>query len=151
RRRSTGWTSTRRRFTVSRLPGGRTKRKAGSTQQPPRAIRAVSAPSPFDASERSRPIGEPVRAGAGPSRPSESRPRTMLRRSAALGQVARRVDQRDVREGLREIAQQPPGRRVVLLRQQAHVVAQAKETLEDLPCLRGPPLQREVVGEPERA
>ena len=40
------------------------------------------------------------------------------------------VHQADVGERLREVAQQPPGDGVVLLRQQADVVAQGQQALE---------------------
>ena len=43
-----------------------------------------------------------------------------------------------------------PGHRVVLLREQAHVVAQGQQPLEDLPGLVEAPDQHEVVDEPER-
>ena len=45
----------------------------------------------------------------------------------ALRDDARRIDQRDVRERLREVADKAACARVVLLREEAHVVAQADE------------------------
>jgi hypothetical protein len=62
-------------------------------------------------------------------------------RRALVGarQVHRRVDQADVRERLREVANLPPGVRVVLLRQEAHVVTATQAiTLEWVKCRRGP-------------
>lgn len=50
-----------------------------------------------------------------------------------MGEVVRRVDERDVGKGLREVADEPPGRDVVLLSQQAHIVAQARKPLEEAP------------------
>ena len=62
-----------------------------------------------------------------------------------------RADQRQVGQRLRRVARHPATDRVVLLRQQADVVGQADEDVEDL----GRPLDvvgaREGVGEPERA
>ena len=52
------------------------------------------------------------------------------RRSVGVGQVHGGVDQRDVRERLREVADQAPAPRVVLLGEQADVVAQRQQPLE---------------------
>ena len=56
------------------------------------------------------------------------------------------IDQRDVGEGLREVAHQPSGQRVVLLGEQAEVVAQGQEPLEEL--LAPPPRARSCAGSP---
>jgi hypothetical protein len=66
-------------------------------------------------------------------------------------QVMRRIDQRDMREGLREIADLPAGSRVVFLRQQSKIVAQIEKPLEHPPRVGIPPLQDIIVGEPEAA
>ena len=50
----------------------------------------------------------------------------------------RRVDQRQVGERLREVAELAPGHRVVLLGQQPHVVAQTQQPLEQLAGLVAP-------------
>src|ERR1700722_7911261 len=42
------------------------------------------------------------------------------------------VDQGHMRERLREVAHEAPGQRVVLLREQAEIVAQGQESLEEL-------------------
>src|SRR5690348_13455070 len=61
------------------------------------------------------------------------------------------VDQGDVRERLREVADQPAAADVVLLGEEADVVAQREQSLEELPRLVAAAGQREIVGEPERA
>src|SRR5262245_39582812 len=71
--------------------------------------------------------------------------------TAAAREVARSVDQPDMRERLREVSNQPSRHWIVLLRQQAHVVAQRQELFEDLGGLVVAALEREVVGQPERA
>src|SRR5207248_7027097 len=75
----------------------------------------------------------------------------VLRRSVGAREIARGVDQRHVGEGLRKIPEEPSMRRIVLLGEQPDVVAERDEPLEDLARLRAAPLQRQVVGEPERA
>jgi len=55
---------------------------------------------------------------------------TLLGRLFAARQVERRVDQRDVREGLREVAELAFGMWVVFLAQQSEVVAQSDQALE---------------------
>src|SRR5581483_11999439 len=106
-------------------------RTRGPRQAPPRPIAAAS---PFLPARQTRAID-------GPSR--RSRRRTFLKSDAARGsavgasvapgalfarlgvvrQVGGGVDQADVREGLREVAGEPAGGRIVFLGQQAHVVA----------------------------
>src|SRR5690606_10260732 len=53
-----------------------------------------------------------------------------LRRRPPTGQVEGAVDQPHVREGLREVARQPPVCRVVSLGEQSEVVAYGKQPLE---------------------
>lgn len=53
---------------------------------------------------------------------TRSRLGAMPRRARPARQIARAVDERDVRQRLREVPEQPPGPRVVLLGEQAHVV-----------------------------
>ena len=57
--------------------------------------------------------------------------RALLRRLRRARQVVRGVDQRDVRERLREVADQPLASRVVLLGEQADVVAQREQPFEE--------------------
>ena len=75
----------------------------------------------------------------------------MLGRPAGLRQVARRIDERHVRQRLRKIAEHASFSRVVLLREQADVIAESDQTLEQ--CFRVGPASAEAkgVGEPERA
>ena len=56
-----------------------------------------------------------------------------------------------MRERLRKIAELAAGTRIVFFGEQANIVAQCEQSLEQ--CLRGrvPPRQRQIVGEPERA
>src|SRR4029079_14799901 len=60
-------------------------------------------------------------------------------------------DERQVREGLREVADEALGQRVVLLGEQAHVVLQGQEPAKQLLRLRPPSDHRERVDEPEAA
>src|SRR5204863_7611727 len=62
-----------------------------------------------------------------------------------------RPDHRDVREGLREVADEPPVRDVVLLRQEADVVADIEDPFEELPRLFVVSLQLLTVREPAGA
>ena len=55
---------------------------------------------------------------------------------SARAEIERGVDQRDVREGLREVADQPARRAVVFLGQQPDVVAQRQQPLEQRSRLR---------------
>src|SRR3546814_1888043 len=54
----------------------------------------------------------------------------LLRRAGSIEQVAGGVDQRQMRERLREIAELAPVDRVVFLGQQADVIAQAQQPFE---------------------
>ena len=63
----------------------------------------------------------------------------------------RRIDQSDVRERLREIADLPAGSRVVFLRQQSNIVAEVEKPLEHQPGVAIPALQDVVVCEPKAA
>ena len=65
--------------------------------------------------------------------------------------LGRRVDERHVGERLREIADQPPRHRVVLLGQQAEVVAEVEQPLEELAGIVVAPEHAQAVGQPERA
>ena len=56
-----------------------------------------------------------------------------------------------MRECLREIAKLPLRRRVVFFRQQANIVAQREQTLEQGACFGIPTLQLVIIGEPEAA
>src|SRR3954467_11871943 len=68
-----------------------------------------------------------------------------------LAQVHRGIDQRDVREGLREVAQLAAAARVGFLGEQADVVGEAAQALEQLARLGAPAEQDQAVGEPEAA
>ena len=51
-------------------------------------------------------------------------------RAVHTQQIMSRVDQREMREGLRKISQLPPFRRVVFLGQKTDVVAQGQKSFE---------------------
>src|SRR5712691_2602591 len=70
---------------------------------------------------------------------------------AALAEDDRGVDEREVRECLRKVSELAVRDRVVLLGEQADVVAQVEQSLEQLARLLDVALQREHVREPERA
>ena len=63
----------------------------------------------------------------------------------------RRVDEADVRERLREVADEPAELRVVLLGEQAELVPEREQALEHLPRLVELAEEDEVVDEPEGA
>jgi hypothetical protein len=70
------------------------------------------------------------------------------------GRVPKRLrglDQREVREGLRKVPDQPLLGDVVLLGEQPQVVAERQQTLEQLASLVRAPVHRERRDEPERA
>src|SRR5438477_11924872 len=75
----------------------------------------------------------------------------LLDRLRFLAQVHRCVDERDVREGLREVAEVAARARVVLLGKQADVVGEAAKALEELARLVAAPEHDQAVGEPEAA
>src|SRR5260221_1670241 len=75
----------------------------------------------------------------------------LLYRLPAVGEVERGRDEGDVREGLREIADQPPGLRIIFLGQQPEVVAQPEQPLEQALRLPAMTEQYQVVGQPEAA
>ena len=58
--------------------------------------------------------------------------RTLLRGTAGLLQIERRIDEPDVREALRKVADEAAEPRVVFLGHQPEVVAQMQNTLEKL-------------------
>src|SRR5215472_5670386 len=74
-----------------------------------------------------------------------------LLRRANIVQAHRRSDESKMRECLREIAKLPLRRRVVFFRQQAHVIAQREQTLEQGACFGIPMLQFVIVGKPKTA
>ena len=63
----------------------------------------------------------------------------------------RGADEREVGERLREVAELAAGDRVVFLGEQADVVAEVEQPLEQLARLVVPALQRQHLDEPERA
>jgi hypothetical protein len=66
-------------------------------------------------------------------------------------QAQGRSDESKMRECLREIAKLPLRLRVVFFRQQANIVAQREQTLEQRACFIIPMLQLVVAGKPEAA
>src|SRR5712691_200411 len=78
-------------------------------------------------------------------------PRSLMYRLGCVTEVMRGVDERDVRERLREVADLAAAARVVLLGQQADVVAQREDPLEQRARLVDAPEQHVRVGEPEAA
>ena len=66
-------------------------------------------------------------------------------------EIVRRIDQRDVSEGLRKISELASKNRIVFLGQQANVVAQIQQTLEEIARLLRAAGHRIVIGEPKRA
>src|SRR4029453_16825561 len=81
-------------------------------------------------------------------RPRRVRP---PRRLGVLGQVVGRVDEGHVRERLGEVPQLAAAGRIELLGQQADVVAQGEQPLEEGQGLVAPAHQGQVVGQPEGA
>jgi hypothetical protein len=74
-----------------------------------------------------------------------------LLRGADIMQAQRRSDDRKMRECLREIAKLPLRLRIVFFCQQANIVAQREQTLEERNCFGIPMLQPVIVGKPETA
>src|SRR5215469_7504356 len=70
---------------------------------------------------------------------------------ARIVQAQRRTDECKMRECLREIAKLPLRLRVVFFCQQANIVAQREQTLEQGACFGIPMLQPIIVGKPEAA
>src|SRR5438309_6710105 len=75
----------------------------------------------------------------------------LLDRLRLLAEVHRGVDERDVREGLREVAEVAARARVVLFREQPDVVGEAAQALEKFARLVAAPEHHQAVGEPEAA
>src|SRR5439155_2472716 len=63
-----------------------------------------------------------------------------------LGEVRRGVDDRGVREGLREIAEQPPPGGIVFFGEQAEIVADRQKALEQCDRVVASPDQGKAVG-----
>src|SRR4051794_28754516 len=82
---------------------------------------------------------------AAPDQPVEGRP------GLRGGDGLRRANQRQVAEGLREVADLALARHVVLLGQQPEVVRQIEQPLEELARLIDAVVQRERTDQPERA
>src|SRR6478752_1123123 len=79
-------------------------------------------------------------------------PRSMVLSCQVLtGEVDRAVHQTDVAERLRVVAELAPGRRVVLLGEQSHVVAQVQQPVEERFGLVPAARPQQGVHEPERA
>ena len=92
--------------------------------------------------------------GNGPSwyfGPETSTPRSGVGRSRGGREVQCRIHQRDVRERLGKVADQPAGLRVVFLRNQTDVVAKSEQTLEKAARFGLAAQQVKVVRQPKRA
>jgi hypothetical protein len=59
----------------------------------------------------------------------------LLRWFLHSAQIMGRIDERNVRKRLGEIADEPLGFGVVFLREEAYIVAQRQQSLEKLPCV----------------
>src|SRR4029077_7695747 len=90
-------------------------------------------------------------AGRAPFRASLASVTAAHRRRQMRQHVERGVDEREVRERLREIAEQPLRSGVVLLREETDVVREANEPPEELVRLVVAAEQLVAVDEPERA
>src|SRR5690242_527079 len=66
-------------------------------------------------------------------------------------EVERGIDERDVREGLREISDLSFDARIVLLGEQSDIIAQCEKVLEHPARVLMPAEQHVIVGEPEAA
>ena len=78
-----------------------------------------------------------------------SSPSSLGRWCRPKSKVMSRIDQRDMRKGLREIAQHAPGNGIVFLGQEADIVAEREKKLEELHRLIAPSEHDEVVRVPE--
>ena len=76
---------------------------------------------------------------------------SILGRSAVSRQVARRIDQPDMGEGLREVTKHPVRVGIVLLREESDIIPQAEKPFEQFPRFIVPALQCQIICEPERA
>ena len=76
---------------------------------------------------------------------------SVLSGPASPGQVARGVDQANMRERLRKVSDHPTRFGIVLLRQQPDVIAQVQKPFEDVSRLVVSALERKIVGKPEGA
>jgi hypothetical protein len=65
-------------------------------------------------------------------------------------QIQRSVDDPDMTERLREIAQHAPGSRIVLLSQKPDVIAQSAQAIKQVTGLLIAALEDIHIGEPER-
>src|SRR5215470_4230289 len=74
-----------------------------------------------------------------------------LLRGAGIEQAQGRSDERKMRECLREIAKLPLRLRIVFLGEQADIVAQREQTLEQGRCFGVAMLQLVIVGQPKTA
>jgi hypothetical protein len=81
--------------------------------------------------------------------PEGLRARAVLNRAILPRKAARAVDERHVREGLREVADETLAVDIVLFREKANVVPYGEEPLEELDRLGSPAAQHERVDQPE--
>ena len=77
--------------------------------------------------------------------------RGLLRRIERMMNVMRSVDERDVGQGLREIARLTPRRRIVFLRQQSDIIGDGCDALEQFARLVDIAGEDVDVGEPQGA
>src|SRR5262245_21165572 len=82
-------------------------------------------------------------------RPDRRLASTLLGGLAPAGQVVGGVDESDMREGLWEVADQTAGLDVVLFRQQAEVVAQLEQSIEQAFAFLRAPRQDQGIDQPE--
>lgn len=75
---------------------------------------------------------------------------TLLPWPPAITQDVRSIDQRQVRERLREVAHEPRPVRVVLLGEQVDIVRDRQQRLEQYSGFICPALEREVIRQLER-
>src|SRR5271165_866791 len=75
----------------------------------------------------------------------------LLNGFASVREIVCRIDQCDMRKGLRKVSEHPSRTRIVLFRQEAHIVAQRQQIFEKLSRLIPAPKQNKVVSVPEAA
>src|SRR5258706_4677479 len=77
--------------------------------------------------------------------------RALVRGLLGLHEIVGGIDQSNMRESLRKVADEATSQRVVLLRQQPDVIAEPNETLEKSTRLIGAAEHQEAVGQPKTA
>src|SRR5438105_2699941 len=74
-----------------------------------------------------------------------------MRRPFCASQVLSAIDQKNMGEGLREIAQLPMVPEIVFLRQQTDIIAQSEHLFENRPGFGMPAHQHQIIDQPEGA